>query len=279
MGAKRFFSAVMAAVGLACLLSGCLFRQSRAPFGEETYSAERAQAVYAEISADMAREEWTDQTGYRISFMPDDTNAICWDVYKTEEYRVVYGEGYFETCLWYDGCLCCCRDAELTYRDMVWEELALEALAAEKWEFARQLMERDDAELTYKYIPLSSEPYLLKAEYPDIELDGQTIRFAELSFYLDENGGYDGFGLRWQEDHSTVSVSYFSYTDSTDLQAERAVWFFGRDIGLTEETVPALSDQREDRERCQAVIASMDFDSLADRGEYQEDLRLPDLFQ
>lgn len=226
----------------------------------------------------MAREEWTDQSGYHISVMPDDTNAICWDVYKTEEYRVVYGEGYLETYLWYDGRLCCRRDAALTYRDMAWEELELEALAAEQWEFARQLMERDGAELTYKYIPMSEEPYLLKAEYPDMELNGRTVRFAELSFYLNENGGYDGFGLRWQEDRSTVSVSYFSYADSTDLQAERAVWFFGRDIGLTEETVPALSDQREDRERCRAVIAAMDFDSLADRGEYQEDLGLPDLF-
>lgn len=69
---------------------------------------------------------------YHISVMPDDTNAICWDVYKTEEYRVVYGEGYLETYLWYDGRLCCRRDAALTYRDMAWEELELEALAAEQ---------------------------------------------------------------------------------------------------------------------------------------------------
>ena len=33
-------------------------------------------------------------------------------------------------------------------------------------EHARQLLERDDPELTYKYIPMSSQPYLLRAAYP-----------------------------------------------------------------------------------------------------------------
>ena len=63
--------------------------------------------------------------------------------------------------------------------------------------------------------------YLLKAAYPDIELaDGREIRFAELYFYMDEDGSYDGFGMSWQEDRRhNVSISYFSYEDSTSLQA------------------------------------------------------------
>ena len=138
-------------------------------------------------------------------------------------------------------------------------------------------MERDDPELTYKYIPMSSPPYLLKAAYPDIELsDGREIRFAELYFYMDENGKYDGFGLSWQEDRrQNVSISYFPYEGSTSLQAERRIWSFGYDAGLTDEGVPALSDQSEDRERCRALISGMDFDALAERSEYREDLCVP----
>ena len=106
-------------------------------------------------------------------------------------------------------------------------------------------------------------------------MDGR-IRFAELYFYMDENGKYDGFGLSWQEDRrQNVSISYFPYEGSTSLQAERRIWSFGYDAGLTDEGVPALSDQSEDRERCRALISGMDFDALAERSEYREDLCVP----
>ena len=56
--------------------------------------------------------------------------------------------------------------------------------------------------------------------------------------------------MSWQEDRRhNVSISYFSYEGSTSLQAERSIWSFGYDAGLTDEGVPALSDQSEDRER------------------------------
>lgn len=267
-------------VGLACLLSGCIALPGQEPFGEKTYPAEQAEAVYEKISADMEQWEFMEQSGYTIHILPfilsEDVNDFEYDVYKTEEYTVCMADGPSEDYLWHKGRLYCSYydDDHITYRDMVWEDLGFEAYAAERWSIARQLLERDDPELTYKYIPMSSQPYLLKAAYPDIELaDGWEIRFAELYFYMDENGKYDGFGLSWQEDRrQNVSISYFPYEGSTSLQAERRIWSFGYDAGLTDEGVPALSDQSEDRERCRAVISGMDFDALAKRSEYREDL-------
>ena len=243
----------------------------------------QAQAVYEKISADMEQREFKDQSGYSIQILPfilsEDVNDFEYDVYKTEEYTVCDADGPGEDYLWHKGRLYCSYydNDHITYRDMAWEDLGFDAYAAECWSIARQLLERDDPELTYKYIPMSSQPYLLKAAYPDIELlDGREIRFAELYFYMDEDGSYDGFGLSWQEDRRhNVSISYFSYEDSTSLQAERSIWSFGYDAGLTDEGVPALSDQSEDRERCQAVISGMDFDALAERSEYREDLCVP----
>lgn len=277
------FAAPAWAVGLACLLSGCIALPGQEPFGEKTYPAEQAQAVYEKISADMEQREFKDQSGYSIQILPfilsEDVNDFEYDVYKTEEYTVCDADGPGEDYLWHKGRLYCSYydNDHIAYRDMAWEDLGFEAYAAERWSIARQLLERDDPELTYKYIPMSSPPYLLKAAYPDIELsDGREIRFAELYFYMDENGKYDGFGLSWQEDRrQNVSISYFPYEGSTSLQAERRIWSFGYDAGLTDEGVPALSDQSEDRERCRALISGMDFDALAERSEYREDLCVP----
>lgn len=270
-------------VGLSCLLSGCIALPGQEPFGEKTYPAEQAQAVYEKISADMEQQEFMDQNGYTIRILPfvrsNDVIDFMYDICKTEEYTVFAAEGACENYLWYKDRLYCSYydDNPITYRDMAWEDLGFEAYAAERWNIARQLLERDDPELTYKYIPMSSPPYLLKAAYPDIELaNGQEIQFAELYFYMDENGSYDGFGLSWQEDRrQIVSISYFPYEGSTSLQAERRIWFFGYDASLTDEGVPALSDQSEDRERCRAVISGMDFDALAKRSEYREDMCVP----
>lgn len=228
-----------------------------------------------------------EQSGYIIQIRPfilsEDVSDFDYDVYKTEEYMVFAAEASGEDYLWHKGRLyhSCYDNDHITYRDMAWEDLGFEAYAEERWSIVRQLLERDDPELTYQYIPMSSQPYLLKAAYPDIKLaDGREIRFAELYFYMDEDGSYDGFGMSWQEDRRhNVSISYFSYEDSTSLQAERSIWSFGYDAGLTDEGVPALSDQSEDRERCSAVISGMDFDALAERSEYREDLCVPPMTQ
>lgn len=278
-----FFLLPAWAAGLACLLSGCIALPGQEPFGETTYPAEQAQAVYEKLSADMEQREFKDQSGYIIQIRPfilsEDVSDFDYDVYKTEEYMVFAAEGSGEDYLWHKGRLYYSYydDDHITYRDMAWDDLGFEAYAEDRWSIARQLLERDDPELTYKYIPMSSQPYLLRAAYPDIELaDGREIRFAELYFYMDENGNYDGFGLSWQEDRrQNVSIAYFPYEGSTSLQAERSIWSFGYDAGLTDEGVPALSDQSENRERCRALISGMDFDALAERSEYREDLMFP----
>lgn len=278
-----FFLLPAWAAGLACLLSGCIALPGQEPFGETTYPAEQAQAVYEKLSADMEQREFKEQSGYIIQIRPfilsEDVSDFDYDVYKTEEYMVFAAEGSGEDYLWHKGRLYYSYydDDHITYRDMAWDDLGFEAYAEDRWSIARQLLERDDPELTYKYIPMSSQPYLLRAAYPDIKLaDGREIRFAELYFYMDENGSYDGFGLSWQEDRrQNVSIAYFPYEGSTSLQAERSIWSFGYDAGLTDEGVPALSDQSENRERCRALISGMDFDALAERSEYREDLMFP----
>ena len=211
------FAAPAWAVGLACLLSGCIALPGQEPFGEKTYPVEQAQAVYEKISADMEQREFKDQSGYSIQILPfilsEDVNDFEYDVYKTEEYTVCDADGPGEDYLWHKGRLYCSYydNDHITYRDMAWEDLGFDAYAAECWSISRQLLERDDPELTYKYIPMSSQPYLLKAAYPDIELsDGREIRFAELYFYMDENGSYDGFGLSWQENAGRMCPSPIS---------------------------------------------------------------------
>ena len=106
---------------------------------------------------------------------------------------------------------------------------------------------------------MSEKPYLLSVVYPDLELDGRMLRFAELAVYLGENGVHDGFGIQRQEDRRyTVALSYFPYEVSISLQAERHVWRFDKESSLTDEDLPALSDQSEDQERCRGVISGMD---------------------
>ena len=48
-----FFLLPAWAAGRACLLSGYIALPGQEPFGEKTYTAEQAQAVYEKISADM----------------------------------------------------------------------------------------------------------------------------------------------------------------------------------------------------------------------------------
>ena len=246
-----FFLLPAWAAGLACLLSGCIALPGQEPFGETTYPAEQAQAVYEKLSADMEQREFKEQSGYIIQIRPfilsEDVSDFDYDVYKTEEYMVFAAEGSGEDYLWHKGRLYYSYydDDHITYRDMAWDDPGFEAYAEDRWSIARQLLERDDPELTYKYIPMSSQPYLLRAAYPDIKLaDGREIRFAELYFYMDENGSYDGFGLSWQEDRrQNVSIAYFPYEGSTSLQAERSIWSFGYAAAPIGEGVPALSDQ------------------------------------
>ena len=268
-------------MGAVFCLTGCVSMPGQEAFGEETFSAAEAESAYEAVSESMAQAEFENMGGYTVSVsgaLDDDFRE--YQIYKTDEYNVVSYQEYDAEYLWYEGWLYCDKDKNLTYRDMSWDEFNMEEYALQQWVFAQQLLGRDDAELTYKYIPMASgNQYLLTAEYDEAVLEGQSVRFIQLSFYLDQNGSYDGFGLSWQkrygETYRAISNSFFPYEGSTSLQAERRVWSFGNRLGLTEETVPALSDQEEHRQRSLAVIKSLDFEDLRKESAYQENLSIP----
>lgn len=268
-------------MGTVFCLAGCVSTPRQEPFGEETFSTAEAASVYEAVSESMEQSEFENMGGYTVSVngaLDDDFTE--YQIYKTDEYNVVSYQGYDVEYLWYEGWLYCDKDKNLTYRDMSWDEFNMEEYALQQWAFAKQLLGRDDVELTYKYIPMASgNPYLLTAEYDEAVLDGQSVRFIQLSFYLDQDGAYNGFGLSWQkrcgETYRAISISFFPYECSTSLQAERRIWSFGNRFGLTEEVVPALSDQEEHRQRSLEVIKSLDFEDLRKESVYQENLSIP----
>lgn len=268
-------------MGAVFCLTGCVSMPGQEAFGEETFSEAEAASAYETVSESMAQAEFENMGGYTVSVsgaLDDDFSE--YQIYKTDEYNVVSYQGYDAEYLWYEGWLYCDKGKNLTYRDMSWDEFNMEEYALQQWAFAQQMLGRDDAELTYKYVPMASgNQYLLTAEYDEAVLDGQSVRFIQLSFYLDQNGAYDGFGLSWQkrygETYRATSISFLPYEGSTSLQAERRIWSFGNRLGLTEEAVPALSDQEEHRQRSLAVIKSLDFEDLRKESAYQENLSIP----
>lgn len=275
---KRTSVLLLAATsGLLCLFAGCrpITLPNREPFGEETYSATEAQAVYEQVCTDMEEAECSNWYGYLITFRG---NTVEHDFYHTEEYSVAWHEGT-EDYLWYQERLYSTAGDFISYRDMAWEELQADEYAAHQWKFAQELLAKEPEKLEYKYIPMASgEQYLLTAEYGELEWEEKTRKFPELYFRLDEKKNFYGFTLRWSEGAwSVIDVGYFPYEGSTDLQAERKVWSFAQDLGLIGEAVPDISTQQENREWCQSVIADIDFDSLLERAQYREDLTFPEL--
>lgn len=264
---------------LSCLLSGCVALPGQEPFGEKTYSDEKAQTVYEDISSSMAKIDFEDWNGFSISSTLYSSGFDRFDIYKTEEYTVAYCQihhnDYF---IWNDGRLYYYTDDKVFYRNMNWDEIVTESFVMERWEIARQLLELKDMELTYKHIPMADNQKLLKAKYPETEIGGQKIHSAELLFYLNENGEYDEVTLHCvKEGENEMSITFFPYEGTTDVQAERKLWSFGYDVGLLDRGVPALSQQEENREWSREIIDSIDFASLIQGAEYAEDLTFPDL--
>lgn len=91
-------------------------------------------------------------------------------------------------------------------------------------------------------------------------------------------------GIQWQDvgeleewDNVSIHSSFCLFEGSRSLQAERKIWSFGYDCGLTEEVLPALSVQGADRELYRSVISNMDFAELRGRAVLDEDLLFPNL--
>ena len=260
---------------ISCLLSGCrmIALPDQEPFGEHTYSEDQARSVYADVCTGMEHVDFSDWSGYSIEL---NETMVNHDFYRTDEYTVAWHEGS-QDYLWYQGRLYCMDGEELACRDMAWEELQSDEYAAKQWDFACALLARETETLKYKYIPMSiGNQYLLTAEYPETEWDGQIRRFPRMYFRLDEDRNFIGFSLCWQEgDMRVISIDYFPYENSSNLQAERKVWSFAHELGLIEQGVPALSTQENDREWSRSMIDSIDFDSILHRAKYKNDLAFP----
>lgn len=267
---------------LILFLTGCAFVPGgREPFGEKTYSQKEAQAAYERVCAELLQRNAGDM-GYIISYM---TGAGGDNVtfYKTEEYTSVYAEDSSGEMLWYEGCLYPKKGDRLIYRELSWEDMHLDETAAEMWEAGRILLAQQSEKLTYKYVPMAGDtPFLIKAEYPaERYRDGKLYSYFSAS--LQEDGSCDGFSLEWQYvkkaedetfDTTVCGISFQPWQGSASLQAERRLWAFGYDCGLTDEKVPALSVQEKEREHCRSVMAGMDFEALKGRASYKGDLML-----
>lgn len=239
------------------------------PFGEVTYSADRAETAYETFSNSFLQEQPGDWDGYSITLMEGMQTLY---MYYTEEYMLFFGEDIDGAdYLWYDGWLYQKDGDSVACREMDWDALQTGGTADRMWELLREMLGQTPAELSYKYVPMADDDrHLLKAEY---ELDeGQEGDFVKLSVPIHSDGSYDTVSISWEDvgeeigvDNVVVSISFFAFQGSTDLQAERRIWRFGHDCGLTPEVVPALSQQEKEREWSREVIDSMDFAALREQ--------------
>lgn len=281
----RLVAQLLAAATLMSALSGCHtipVLPGREPFGEQTASDDQAESVWKSFAESFREERFEDWDGCTISWSEGSQEV---DVYRTEEYTLAYcGDRKGGDYLWYDGWLYWKHGDSMAYREMAWEELQVEQMAAELWTMAQSMLEQTPTDLTYKYIPMSKDKRnLLTAEF---ELgENQVGDYASISTAIKSHGQYDSISFQWQDvgdlekgvgvDNIVVSISFYPIQDTTDLQAERKLWSFGYDCGLLERGVPALSTQDEDREGCREVISSIDWVSLRNRIPEQKDLVFP----
>lgn len=281
----RVLAELLTAAAFLSVLFGCHatpMLPGREPFGEQTASDDQAKKVYEAFAERFQEERLEDWGGYCLNWAEGSQEV---DVYQTEEYTLAYCEdrkgGDY---LWYDGWLYWTQGGAVSYREMSWEELRADQMAAELWGTAQAVAEQTPSELTYQYIPLSSDKRnLLTAKF---ELgDDRAGDYASISTGIQGDGQFESISFRWQDvgdlekgvgvDTIVAGISFYPIQGSTDLQAERKLWSFGHDCGLLEQGVPALSTQDEDREWCREVISSMDLASLRDRSTQQDALIFP----
>lgn len=264
---------------LVCSMTGCIALPGERPFGEEIFSEQEATEAYKGMAESMLREELADWGSYAIKLDSDRCHGT-FSFWNSETYTVAYAETGNGNYLWYQGCLYRRYKDRITYREMEWEELMAGTIAEQMWDLTGHLLKRADAELTFKYVPMAEDKkYLLKAKYPEMEFNSRKIR-PEFTIYMSEDGTYDHFCTSWSEiwendnfvEHDLFSIIFYPYPGAENVDAERALWSFGYECGLTEEHVPALSEQKSNREWSRKIVSDMDFKSLKEMGEEKRDL-------
>ena len=267
---------------LVYTFTGCTALPGKRPFKEEIFSESEAMAAYKGVTESLLKEEDENWGSYAVKLDSDRYNGT-FSFWNSEKYTAAYAETASGEYLWYQECLYRRDKDRITYREMEWEELMAGTVAEQMWDLTGQLLKRADADLTYKYVPMAEDrKYLLKAKYPEMEFDSRKIR-PEFTIYMDEDGTYDHFCTSWSEiwgydnfvNHELFSIVFYPYPGSEHVDAERALWSFGYDCGLTDEHVPALSEQKDNREWSREIVADMDFKSLKKRAKEERDLVFP----
>ncbi len=272
---------------LTAVLSGCHMAPKLPggePFGEQTFTEGQVKAAYEAFSLSFRQEWQEDWRGYTVSWQDMTDGRRDADIYFTQEYTLAYCEDMKHgEYLWYDGWLYWMKGSSVACRKMDWGELGGEQWAEELWLLMGALLEQEPTELTYKHIPMSEDKRnLLTAKY---RLDKVHLgKYATISAAIYSDGRCKEVGIQWQDvgeleewDNVSIHSSFCLFEGSRSLQAERKIWSFGYDCGLTEEVLPALSVQGADREWCRSVISNMDFAELRGRAVLDEDLFFPNL--
>lgn len=289
---KKFLLCLLFCVSV--LTAGCAFIPTPGggePFGEKTCSQKEGEEVFSDFRHWFEKK---DLSGWRhyVGFSGDTGYELEVEYWHSETYTAASASvSPYKEYLWYQDTLFLGERELVTAANVSWEDMECEALLEQAEDYLRLLLERAPEKITYKYIPMAGdEPYMLKLEYPYSEFDmfDREVK-SEVVVYFDEGGNpgsiamscntqalvKDGLFVR---DADSFFASWNVEKEETDFyQAERKLWTFGHTYGLTEEenVVPALSYQEENREACRAVIESMDFSSLAEKAEKDDELKLP----
>ena len=103
---KEKIKFVFIIVAACCLLTAChmVAISEQEPFGEQSYSGNKAQAIYEEVCAWVEQADFFDWRGYNIEL---DEDMVSHDFYHTEEYTAAWHEGMEKKYLWYQGRLYC----------------------------------------------------------------------------------------------------------------------------------------------------------------------------
>ncbi len=289
-GAGKAFLTVLPGICILAL-SGCIALPGQEPFGEKTFSEEQAKVQLKEAKRWFG-EAVTEGWDYSISFSGDSENGTEAEYYQNDIYQAVSGkdkEG--ARWLWYQDRLFRQKEGQVFVRDMTWEEMGGDRIMEEAAAILRELLEETDRQesLSFQYIPMAGEqPYLLTVDYPRMQLEsgGQEAFFNIMVTYDREARPVDislqWNTIPWEDDEGRMifgdvfAISMSPPVEgSYSLQAEREIWSFGEEAGLTQEGVPALEVQREKRERCRGVIEDMDFAGLASRAADGEGYEFP----
>lgn len=245
--------------------------------------------MYQETAAHLDITQITNNP-YHLSYS-DDTDQI--DLYQSDHYTVADARSSDQEYLWYQNILYLNHGGQLYWRASKWDELQPDDLMASAESYSLELLNRNDGVLTFKHIPMAGDtPYLLKAEYPLSEVKQETRKvYPTLMIRMDEDKKITSFSVSWsspaffsndetiQNGGDMFSLTY--YLDAPEdafLQAERRVWSFGQEFGLTQEVVPALTTQQEKREWCKKIIAGMNFEGLTAQAIHSGHITFPTIF-